>query len=126
MDNGHTHVCMFDLKVCFDTIDHKFLLDKMTKYGIHDKELKWFSSYLHDQSQVVIYHGSCSPPLPLRTGVPQGSKLGSLLFLMFRNDLTSYLPGCSCNLYADDTLIYVSASNADQLSQSYNWQLTML
>ena len=108
---------MFDLKKCFDTINHKFLLGKLTKYGIHDKEHKWFSSYLHDRNQVVTYHGSCSQPLPLRTGVPQGSNLGPLLFFKFINDLTSYLPGCSYNLYADDTLIYVSASDADQLSQ---------
>ena len=81
------------------------------KYGIKDTELEWFKSYHRDRFQITSYNNVMSSPLPLTTGVPQGSVLGPCLFLLFINYLTSVVKYSAINIYADDTLIYVSDSD---------------
>ena len=104
-------LCFFDIRKCFDCIPHQPLLYKLSKYGIKDIEFKWFKSYLSDRFQITSYNNVMSSPLPLTTGVPQGSVLGPCLFLLFINDLTSVVKYSAINIYADDTLIYVSDSD---------------
>ena len=111
-------ICTFDLKKCFDTINHESLLFKLSKCGIKGHSLKWFSSYLTDRTQLVKCPGSTSELLPIATGIPQGSNLGSLLFLIYINDLTSYLPNCYCNLYADDIVVYVAGNNIQNVNSN--------
>ena len=112
MDNGEiTSLCMFDLRKCFDTINHEALLFKMSKYGIIDTELQWFTSYLSNRKQQVSCNGCLSDLKSIDTGIPQGSNLGPLLFLIYINDITSFLPDCTINLYADDILVYISDIN---------------
>ena len=114
-DHNMVGICTFDLKKCFDTIDTRLLLLKLSRYGVNHNELKWFSSYLSDRTQKVLYDGISSCDLPISIGVPQGSNLSPVLFLLFINDVTSYLPNCYINLYADDLLIYIIHSDIDTI-----------
>jgi hypothetical protein len=97
-----------DLSKAFDTIDHSILLDKLNFYGIRNNSLKWFSSYLSNRQQFVELHGECSPLTHTSIGVPQGSILGPLLFLIYINDLHQSTNFFKFILYADDTTLVSS------------------
>ena len=74
-------ICFFDLKKCFDTINHDLLLLKLQKYGVENNELLWFTNYLSDRSQAVTVDGCLSSFTNINIGVPQGSVLGPLLLI---------------------------------------------
>jgi retron-type reverse transcriptase len=88
MDNNEYSIGIFlDLAKAFDTVNHTILLSKLEHYGIRDNALLWFKSYLSNRSQQVLCNGKLSKFLRIDSGVPQGSILGPLLFLIFINDL---------------------------------------
>lgn len=112
-----------DLTKAFDTINHKIILYKLESYGITGPPLQFISSYLSNCTQVVQIDGKISFPKNINQGVPQGSILGPLLFLLFINDLPKVLTTADCILYADDTTIFTYAKNAEELQQNINADL---
>ena len=84
-------VLFLDLKKAFDTVDHVILLKKLNCYGVDDRALAWFRSYLEDRQQVCYVNGVTSSMASITCGVPQGSILGPLLFLVYLNDFPKSL-----------------------------------
>ena len=104
LGDGKIPVLVFlDFSKAFDTLNHAILMDKLKYYGLYETSLNWFRSYLHDRYQYTEYNGTCSDVINLTTGVPQGSILGPLLFIIYMNDIHVATSNFTATLYADDT-----------------------
>ena len=112
-----------DLSKAFDTVDHSILLDKLEYYGIRGITLKWFKSYLSDRKQIVKFYEYRSSMKTISCGVPQGSVLGPLLFLLYVNDIHRSSTLLSFILFADDTNIFNSHSDINTLITTTNEEL---
>ena len=109
VDSGqYTGAIYVDLSKAFDTINHATILNKLPTFGITGIALDWFTNYLFDRSQSVAIDDVLSEPTPILCGVPQGSILGPVLFLLLFNDSPSSLKNCNILKYADDTVLYVT------------------
>ena len=105
-----------DVKGAFDTFNHDILLLKLRHYGVRGNALKWFQSYLSDRKQYIITNGVCSELNSNgKFGVPQGSVLGPLLFLLFISDIHLSLTNAIIKLFADDTNVFIAGDNFDLL-----------
>ena len=109
-----------DYKKAFDTIDSNLLLLKLFHYGFSNSALRLVSDYFVDRSQKTKLNGITSPPNKLNLGVAQGSVLGPLFFLIFINDLPYLLKQVMCKLFADDTSLYKSNKDIDELIKDFN------
>lgn len=103
-----TLLVLLDFSKAFDTISHEILLAILRYIGFSDSSLHLLASYLSDRAQRVVLDGRCSSPLTLHRGVPQGSILGPLLFIVYTIIFRLYLQYCSSHFYVDDTQIYYS------------------
>ena len=122
----YTALIMLDLKKAFDSVNHQIILKKLDKYGVRGIPHRLINSYLTNRKQYVAmnyYHSSLKL---VKCGVPQGSLLRPLLFLVFINDL----PNCSFNitprLYADDTCLIISKDNLNGLEKKANSELKIV
>ena len=116
MDKGRlTGIVCLDIRKALDSVNHRLLLDKLKLYGITGQALSWFESYLVHRAQCTSLLGKKSDVLKLKSGVPQGSILGPLLFTLFMNDLPSVIEHCKVIMYADDTALMYSSSNPREI-----------
>lgn len=123
-DNNQSTIGIFlDLSKAFDTVDHYILLQKLKHLGLDSQALLWFSSYLENRLQFVSFKGVNSSPLVAKCGVPQGSVLGPLLFLIYINDLSNVSDQLSKILFADDTSLFYSHQNPITLMNVVNKEL---
>ena len=102
----HVIALFMDLSKAFDTIDHDILLYKLNKYGIRGIVLSWIKSYLSNRQQFVSIDKVESSLLNIKCGVPQGSILGPLLFVIYINDIVNSSTVLAFVLFADDTNLY--------------------
>ena len=111
-----TGACVLHISKCFDSINHTILLKELETYGIINTELKWFSSYPRGRKQVVKFHQETSEFCDISCGVPHGPIPGPILFLTFTNDISNFaVEACVLSIYADDVIIYTSATSTDEL-----------
>ena len=106
-----------DLRKTCDLVDHQCLFHKLEHYGIGEKSMKWFENYLTTRFQRVKHNEDISSNLAIGHGVPHGSILGPILFVIYINDLPQCLMKSSIGMYADDTVIYFSATSPDLITQ---------
>ena len=105
-----TSVVFLDLAKAFDTIDHNILLEKLQLFDVTTSSIHWFKAYLTDRQQICQVNRCLSNSRPLSCGVPRGSILGPLLFLIYINDLPCPLNFSKARMFADDTNITITAA----------------
>ena len=127
MDSGRlTGAVFLDLSKAFDTVDHNLLLHKLKSVGLSEDTVNWFQSYLANRKQRTSVGDTLSVAVPITVGVPQGSILGPLLFLIYVNDLPSCQLASEIILYADDTVIYYSSTDLFDLESKLNSDLATI
>ena len=118
MDKGRTPFAIFlDFSKAFDTLDHEILLYQLKYYGIKDKALFLFRNYLTNRRQYTELGGVKSNLSSIKTGVPQGSILGPLLFLLYINDIADITKHLKIIIYADDTTFIADLDNIPKNEQ---------
>ena len=106
-DKGHNvDVLIMDFSKAFDKVPHQRLLSKLEHYGVTGSLWNWIQNWLTTRTQTVVLEGMASQPVKVKSGVPQGTVLGPLMFLLYINDITDDIKHSSVRLFADDCLLY--------------------
>jgi hypothetical protein len=127
VDRGkEIRVVFLDISKAFDRVWHRGLLHKLKACGISGRLLDWLKDYLSNRQQRVIVNGESSEWGDINAGVPQGSVLGPLLFLIFINDITHVISRCSIRLFADDTCLFIEVDDPDDAAEALNNDLHQL
>ena len=127
LDNNEFAIGVFlDLSKAFDTVNHTLLLQKLDHYGIRGIVLEWFKNYITERYQCVKYNNEVSDKTEISCGVPQGSVLGPLLFLIYMNDICNSSELISFILFADDTNLLMSHKDPDTLMIQMNRELELI
>ena len=109
-EGKQTDLILLDFSKAFDKVNHLKLLYKLQVHGVQGKTLGWIESFLVGRSQTVVLDGESSDELPVLSGVPQGSVLGPILFLLYINDLPENVQS-QVRLFADDTAVYLTVQD---------------
>jgi hypothetical protein len=112
-----------DFRRAFETIDRDLLCEKLELYGIKGREREWFRNYLSNRSQVTNVDGNISEPLNVLHGLPQGSKLSNILFLLFINDISLHTKSSKMIMFADDALITIRSNKIENAAKLMNEDL---
>lgn len=104
-------------------MNHDILFDKLEIYGVRGIALQWFRSYLNNRFQYVVYNGEKSDKKRITCGVPQGSILGPLLFLLYINDLADVSDKLFALLFSDDSNMFITGKNIDELVDTMNFEM---
>ena len=127
LELGEYAIAIFlDFSKAFDTVNHDILYDKLQSYGIRGIALDWIKDYLSNRQQYVNVNGSCSEKQYIKCGVPQGSVLGPLLFLLYINDIVNVSPLLCPILFADDTNALITGKNLDSMADALNVELSKI
>lgn len=125
LDKGNKIIVVFlDLKRAFETVSRPILLKKLDKYGVKGQVLQWFSSWLQDRTQCTMFNGAKSEWREVDIGIPQGTPLSCILFLIYINDLVNKLNKCHINLFADDAVIWLSGKDLSSMAPVINSELS--
>jgi hypothetical protein len=117
LDQGNTICSVYmDFMKAFDKVSHQLMIKKIEAYGNNDQITRWIQAFLTDRRQRVLHNDAASDWLPVRSGIPQGSCLGPILFLIFINDLPAHVKSTT-KLFADDTKIYRTINTGDDASE---------
>ena len=122
-DNNFSVGIFLDLSKAFDTVNHDILISKLEHYGVRGVALEWFKSYLSNRKQIVSYKSVNSSEKYISCGVPQGSILGPLLFIIYINDICNTSDIISFCLFADDTSLIYSHRNVDSAILNLNTEM---
>jgi hypothetical protein len=124
MDRRKTTIGVFiDLAKAFDTVDHQILLQKLEFYGVRGIALDWFKNYLSHRKQYVVVNKMSSSTSCVRCGVPQGSILGPILFLIYVNDLNYASSKLENIMFADDTNLFLTGNSINEVERQLNEEL---
>jgi ribonuclease P/MRP protein subunit RPP40 len=127
LERGHYTVGIFlDFSKAFDTVNHSILIAKLEKYGVRGNANKWITSYLNDRQQFCSYKNKKSTKLKINCGVPQGSMLGPLLFIVYLNDLAYISDKLSTILFADDSNVFINGPNLIDIQTTLNHEIPKL
>ena len=116
IDHKKLNLTIFlDLKRAFDTVDHRIIVEKLMSYSIRGIPGNWFKFYLHNRQQFSSLNGKNSKKVEVTCGIPQGSCLGPLRFILYLNDFARWLIYSKANIYADDNNITISSNDKEKL-----------